>query len=156
MRDMNDVSNARSRGVLIVTAVIVAAAVGGAAALSALRTTPDLDDATPEGVVQAYYQAVVDGREEDALALLTPDLRERCGEDAFRFYPVADTVRVVLVSTEVRGGRAEIEVEIDRVDDPSPFDLDGRSARERLELTRSGRGWLISELPRPIFCEEGS
>lgn len=153
---MNDASSARSRGVLIVMTLVVAAAIGGAATLSALRTTPDLDDATPEGVAQAYYRAIVDGREEDALALLTPELRARCDEDAFRFYPVADTVRIVLVSAEVRGGRAEVEVEIDRIDDPSPFDLDGRSSRERLEMTRSGRGWLISELPRPIFCREGS
>lgn len=156
MRDMHDGTSARSRAVLVVMAVVVAAAIAGAAALSATRSTPDLDASTPEGVAQAYYEALVDGREADAIDLLTPQLRRRCDERDFRFYPADETVRVVLISTRVVNRRAEVEVEIDRIDDVTPFDLDGYSTRERLTMTRSGGRWLISELPRPIVCAEGS
>lgn len=147
---------ARSRMVLAVIVVLVVAAIAGAAVLSVVRTTPDLDPSTPEGVAQAYFEAVLDGAESDALALLTPELQERCVDGKFRRFFGADSARVVLTSTEIDDGRAEVDVEIDRISDPSLFDLDEHSTRERLVMTETDVGWVISEEPWPFFCPEGS
>jgi hypothetical protein len=152
---MESRTSAGSRTVLVVVVVLVVAAIAGAAVLSALRSTPDLDPSTPEGVAQAYFSAILDGDERAALSLLTPDLQERCDDRDFRPFFVEDSVRVVLTSTEVTAGEAEVTVEIDRVSDPSPFN-DGYSTHEILTMTTMAGGWVISEVPWPFFCPEGS
>ncbi len=149
-------STERSRVVLVVIVVLVVAAITAAAVLSALRSPTVLDPATPQGVAQSYFDAVLNGEESEALGLLTPELQERCDDRDFRFFFGVDAVRVVLISTEVRGGRAEVQVEIDRAAEPSPFDLDGYSTHERLVMTETDAGWAISEVPWPFFCPEGS
>lgn len=149
-------ANERSRAVLIVIVVLVVSAIAGAATLSIVRSTPDLDPTTPEGVAQAYFEAVIAGEDLRSLEMLTPELRDRCDVRNSRFFRESASVRVVLVSTEIVGDRAEVNVEVDQVANPSPFDLDGFSSRQRLVMTRIAGGWEISEAPWPYFCPEGS
>ncbi len=153
---MNNSRAVSSRVVLSVIVALVVVAITGAAVLSVLRPAPDLDPWTPEGVAQAYYQAILDGEEADALALMSPEIQQRCRDRDFRFFFVANSGRVVLTSTEVREGRAEVEVEIDKVSDPSLFDLESYSTHERLVMTETATGWPISEVPWPFHCPEGS
>jgi hypothetical protein len=153
MRSSNAV---RSRAVLVVIVVLVIGAIAAAAVLSAVRTAPEFDPATPEGVAQSYFEALLDDNEEDALALMTTQLRERCGDRSLRTYFLADSVRVVLESADIGVERAVVEVEIDQISDPSPFDVDGYSMKQRIVMTAVDGGWEISEVPWPFFCPEGS
>ena len=137
-------------GVLVVTAIAVAAV------LSAVRSTPDLDPTTPEGVAQAFYRAILDGDDTAALLLMTPALRERCDGQHFRGFYYSESVRVVLTGTDISSDEARVDVEIDRVSDPSPFDIEGYSSRERLTMTKTDGGWEIAEAPWPFRCPEGS
>ena len=142
--------------VLAVIGVLVVGAIAVAAVLSAVRSTPDLDPTTPGGVAQAYYRAILDGDDSAALLLMTPELREKCDGQHFRGFFFADSVRVVLTGTDISSDRARVDVEIDQVSDPSPFDIDGYSSRERLTMTRTDGGWEIAQAPWPFFCPEGS
>lgn len=153
---MSNTRAARSKVVLAVIMVVVVAAIAGAAVLSALRPAEDLDPSTPEGVAQAYYQAIFDGEEADALALMTPELQERCRDRDLRRFFVADSNRVLLTSTKVSDARAVVEVEIDKGSESSPFDLEGYTIYEILVMTETDTSWAISEVPWPFHCPEGS
>ena len=89
---MSDSTSTGSRMVLAVIGVLVVGAIAVAAVLSAVRSTPDLDPTTPEGVAQAYYRAILDGDDSAALLLMTPELREKCDGQHFRGFYFADSV----------------------------------------------------------------
>lgn len=153
---MSSNTASKSRAILGLIAFVVVASIATAAVLSATRRIPDLDPATPEGVAQAYFKAVLDADDGGALALMAPELRDRCDDPSFRPFFSDDMVRVVLVSSTVAAGRAVVEVDIDHVPDPSPFDVEGYSSRERLVMHPTATGWEIAEPPWPYFCPEGS
>jgi len=153
---MSDSTSTSSRLVLRVIGVLVVTAIAVAAVLSAVRSTPDLDPTTPEGVAQVFYRAILDGDDTAALLLMTPALRERCDGQHFRGFYYSDSVRVVLTGTDISSDEARVDVEIDRVSDPSPFDIEGYSSRERLTMTKTDGGWEIAEAPWPFRCPEGS
>jgi hypothetical protein len=62
-----------------------------------------LDASTPEGVVQRYSAAVLDGDEDTALDFLTDEARVDCGSIATT---ETETLRISLVSTTERRWRA--------------------------------------------------
>ncbi len=131
-------------------AVVVGVAVV-AAVVSATRQAPDYDPASPEGVVQRYLAAVLEGDLAAAAARLEPD--SRCTvEDLDRAY-VPDGVRAVLRGAEVDGQKAVVKVDL-AVSSGGLFDGSEFTDDQTFRLSRSGDGWRIAGSPWPLdSCE---
>lgn len=140
---------------LVVIGILALGAIGAAVYLTVVRSASDRDPGTPEGVAQAYFRAVLDQDDSAARSLMTPDLAARCNDGRI-YIATSGSTRVVLDATDVQSGRAVVTVEISEMTDPSPFDVDGYSHRERLVMTGAPGEWSISEQPWPYFCPEGS
>lgn len=125
--------------ILVVLALaVIAIAVGG--------RTISLDPDSPEGVVQRYTQAVIDGDRPTAEALLADG--DRC--DSYQD-PYMDTdIRVTLGDVRITGDTAVVEVTVGYGGgDPfAPYDYSDRS---RFLLTNVDGAWLIDETPWPFW-----
>lgn len=139
------------RVLAIVVAVVVAVAV-----LTALLATHGsvrhYDRNTPEGTVQSYVAAVLDGDRERAAAFLAEDGPCSIDDLDLSYPPTYD--RVTLVDSETDGDTARVEVEA--VNSEGPFGA--FSFREPLafDLERSGSGWSITGQPWPMYdCLKG-
>ncbi len=107
------------------------------------RGTPALlDESTPEGVVQRYSVAVIDGDDEAALGYLSDDAKEKCG----RVDNTVDSgIRVTLDSTVLRGDSANVTVLISRYDG-GPFGSE-YSYEETFRLVKDGDSWRVETAP---------
>jgi hypothetical protein len=135
--------------VIVVAAMIALSAL--VVALAATRSPTQLDSRSPEGVVQAYLRAVLDGDHGAAARYLDPD----GGCDAADLDQAGrpGPVRAALTRSVVDGPRAQVEVELTM--GSAPF---GSGYRETstFQLTRSGAGWLLTGSPWPLFdCTGG-
>ncbi len=130
-------------GLLVVTALAVVF----------LRPDPELRGAgTPEGVVQRYSAAVIDGDERSAAGFLH-EAPEPCGEWESG---VDEDLRVSLVSTDTRGGAAEVKVSVVSFDPGGPFGSSEYETEETFELKKTGGTWLIDTAPwRLRVCGSG-
>ena len=96
--------------VLVAIVAAVAALVVLSLVLVFTRGEPaPLDASTPEGVVQRYAAAVIDGDEATATTYLTDAARKTCQHTD---YPVTEDLRVALVSTTVRENTADVRVSL--------------------------------------------
>ena len=135
---------------IVVGLVVLLAVVAGV--LAANRTVADHDRSTPEGVVQAYVVAVIDGDHEEAAGLLAEDSSCDVGDLESSYAPEVD--RVVLRDSEVDGDQARVEVET--VSAEGPFGAFDYSERHTFRLERTGTGWRITGRPWPLFeCFKG-
>lgn len=109
------------------------------------RDAPEtLDSSTPEGVVQAYSLAVIDGDEAAAAALLTADASAGCGPVE---HGPTDNLRVVLVSTTVRSDSADVVVSLVTSFDDGPFGASEYEFESNFDLVRVDGAWLIGTAP---------
>ena len=124
-----------------------------AGVLSATRPVPEYDRGTPEGVVQAYLTAVIDGDHQDAVEFLAAE--SSCTvEDLDRSY-LPDGVRVVLRDTEVDGDTAQVKVDV-VMSSGGPLDGSEYAEQHTFRLTRARGGWLITGAPWPMYeCSKG-
>jgi len=129
-------------GVLVVIALVVVFT----------RGEPEqLDEASPEGVVQRYSAAVVDGDEAAAIEYLVPELAEDCvrmpsGEPA--------GIRVTLVDTTERDDTADVEVRIVTTYGEGPFGSSEYEERGVFDLVRVDGDWRIESAPWPLtICD---
>lgn len=108
----------------------------------------ELDPDSPEGVVQRYIEAWLEGSE--AAHLLVDG--DECTE---RFPPPNDvTLRVVLESSEIAGDEAEVRVVITETYG-EPLDQSQYTSTETFTLERTEEGWRIDRLPpRFEICPE--
>ena len=120
-----------------------------AGVFSATRPVTDHDRATPEGTVQEYVSAVVEGDPQRAIALLGPDAACTV-EDLDRAHR-SDDVRVVLRDTHVDGDIARVEVEM-IISTGGPFDSSEYGEEHTFRLTRAGDEWRITGEPWPMFA----
>lgn len=95
---------------VITVIVLVAAAVG----FTFVRG-PMLDPSTPEGVVQHYLQAVVEGRRSDARSYLSDRLQRECESEMPR-YRSRDAYRIEWIETVVEGSTATVETSVAQQD----------------------------------------
>lgn len=138
---------ARPNVVLLVIAVLVAALAVIAALVAANRTPPSPDLGTPEGVVQEYVIAVLDGDQERMETFLDPALG--C-EAPFPFFTQPRPASLSVVSTRVSGSSATVVVEITE-GGGGPLPGGSSTHRETFSLvSRDGR-WLIAGNPWPIY-----
>lgn len=122
--------------VLVVVAVVVVFTRG--------ESTP-LDASTPEGTVQQYATAVIDGDVDTAADLLSPALLDECkgiGQGS-----IVGDYRITLVSSTVRGDTATVTVTISSRYGSGPFDSSQYEREDAFRLEKSGDGWLIAAAP---------
>jgi hypothetical protein len=130
------------RAILIAVALLVVIAVVVVVVRNA--TTVVLDPATPEGVVQRYSQAVIDGDHPTAYSLLSADSRHPCD-----YYDPAPTgIRLALRSTTLSGTtNALVRVTISKSYNGGPFSSNEDSYDDEFILVKSGGTWLIYSAP---------
>jgi hypothetical protein len=148
-----DATPARPDRTLLVILGVIAALVILALVVVLSRGEPEpLDEATPEGVVQRYSAAVIDGDEEAAMDYLVPELADDCVR--METAPVAD-MRVTLVDTEERDESADVRVIIVvSYGGGGPFGSDEYQEEGVFDLVRDGDGWLIERAPWPLtICD---
>ena len=138
----------RSRRILAAIGALVVVLLGVAVIL-ALQPPPVFDPATPEGTVQGFYQAVLDGDENQAAGYLTDALRNRCDVGEIRDVGRGGA-RVVVIDTEIAGSDAEVEVEITETFGEGPFDAGSYTFDETVVMELGGDRWLIAERPWPF------
>jgi hypothetical protein len=115
---------------LIVIAALVLSAV--AALVSSLREEVKYSASSPEGVVQMYLIAIIEGKNDQAASYFVSD--STCdASDIDRAY-VSETLRVNLISTSVDGNSAYVKI------DAHTYRLSKESGR-----------WLIEGIPWPLW-----
>jgi hypothetical protein len=130
---------------LVVTVVVVGAVAG------TLRAPTPLDEQSPEGVVQAYLQAVLDGDHLAAVAFFSDDTARDCQASDFRNAWVPESLTATLDAVHVRGDDATVRVRLRTVAGPGPFGGDGYSSLETLTLAREDAQWRITGAPWPLL-----
>ncbi len=121
-------------GVVVVIALIAVFARGG---------PPQYDEDTPEGVVQRYAQAVIDGDVETALTLLVPEIADSCD----RLPTGIDDYRVTLLETIERSDTARVEVLVTTIYESGPLGTNEYQSEEVFGLVAADGGWLIDATP---------
>lgn len=110
-----------------------------------------LDEGTPEGVVQRYSQAVVDGDTETALTYVIPEVADAC---VSRYVSDEDT-RITVLETEERDDSAHVRVLIVTVYGTGPFGADEYEAESAFDLVKVGGDWLVEVAPwRLAVCDD--
>lgn len=106
---------------------------------------------SPEGVVQRYAQAVVDGDIDQALGHLVPEDAEDCD----RLETSGADHRITLVRTSDRGDTARVEVIVTEVIGGGPFGPDEYQSDAVFALTRVDGLWKLDVVPwQFVICAE--
>jgi hypothetical protein len=141
------------RTLLVILAVIAGLVIVALIVVFSRGEPAPLDQSTPEGVVQSYAAAVIDGDEADATGHLVPEIGDDCVpmESA-----PTDGMRVTLVSTTERDDTADVEVLIAWSYEQGPFGGSGVEERGEFDLVRDDGRWLIESAPWPLtICDPG-
>ncbi|WP_307040617.1 hypothetical protein [Agromyces ramosus] len=122
-------------GVLVIVALIVVFTRGEAV---------PLDEASPEGVVQRYSAAVLEGDEQAAIGYLTPELGDPCRRMGLA---TTDGMRITHVSTTERDDTAHVRVLISTSYDGGMFGSSQYEEEADFDLVKAGDRWLIEMTP---------
>jgi hypothetical protein len=137
-----------NRILTIALAVIVVLAVV-AALVSRTRSAPELEPGSPEATVQAYVDAALAGKSDEAARLLEPG-GECSADDLARTTGMgAPSVRVVLVHSSVEGSTATVEVKLVYATG-DPFTASEYTEPHIYRLKRSGNAWVLTGVPWPL------
>lgn len=149
--DMN-VDSTRGRSLGLIIGVVLVVAVAAAAIFTSLRPSAQLDPNTPEGAVQAFFQAVEADDWDRLWALLATSLQEQCEPSDLASFQ-DDIDRAVIANVETAGKETIVEVRASRVvvDDPlNPYSYDDTF---RFVLIEEGGRSAVAELPYQFFCD---
>jgi|FLYL01.1.fsa_nt_gi hypothetical protein len=114
------------------------------------RQPVDLDPGSPEGTVQEFVEAVLEGDVDRAEELATQPLCD-FGFDPF----VREDFQISLIDSEIRGDRAEVRVLITTFGGESPFERYESSYEDRFLLVRVDGDWKVDSSPWPFgLCPE--
>jgi hypothetical protein len=149
-RPLPPVSSCRTRVVGWFLVGLLATVVLGGIVVGLLREPVVVDLSTAHGTVQAYTQAVLDGRWADASDLLSEELSSRCTIADLRNAWVEEPAVVYLEDVQVADGRAEVRVVLRPLAPPDPFGAD-RGSTEVFDLVRESGAWRITAEPWPIY-----
>lgn len=142
------IATQRILAVIVVFTLVLAAA---AAVLSTTRKTEEFSASTPEGVMQLYLRAVIDGRYESAAQYFS-NSSECDATDIDRTW-IPESVRINLGTTEIEGERAFLDVAVEIYSD-GPFD-NGYTEKHSYRLAKESGNWRILGIPWPLYsCEE--
>jgi hypothetical protein len=111
-----------------------------------------LDASTPQGVVQRYSTAVIDGDTATANSYLTEAAKSVCRG----YYDSGPRpVRVVLISTTERDDSAQVRVSLVSSGGGGPFGSAEYEMEDRFALVKSGGRWLIEQAPYQLVSCTG-
>ncbi|MFC9917016.1 hypothetical protein [Agromyces binzhouensis] len=139
------------RTLVVILAVLGVLVIVALVAVLTRGEPEQLDADTPEGVVQQYSAAVIDGDEAAAMDHLVPELAEDCTR-----MPSAEPagIRVTLVDTTVRDDTADVDVLIVTTYGDGPFGASEYEERGVFDLVRVGGEWRIESAPWPLtICD---
>jgi hypothetical protein len=140
-----DAAASKPDRILIVILAIIAVLVVAALAVVFTRGQPALlDEATPQGVVQRYSAAVIDGDESAAAAYLTEAARNQCVNFE---RSSTNNLRVTLVSTTERPSSADVRVLMVASNGGGPFGNSEYENEDVFDLVKTDGKWLIESAP---------
>ena len=122
-------------GALVIVALIVVFTRGEAV---------PLDESTPEGVVQRYSAAVLEGDEDAAIEYLAPELGDPCRRVGL---VSTDGVSISHVSTTERDDSADVRVLIVTSYEGGLFGSSQYEEEADFDLVKAGDRWLIESTP---------
>jgi hypothetical protein len=132
------------RILVIILAIIAVLVVAALAVVFSRGQPPLLDGATPQGVVQRYAAAVIEGDESAATAYLSEAARTQCvGVEP----SVKDKLRVTLVSTTERVSSADVRVLIAVSSGGGPFGNSEYETEDVFDLVKTDGKWLVDSAP---------
>jgi hypothetical protein len=131
--------------ILIAILAAIALLVVVALAVVFTRGAPEaLDASTPQGVVQRYSTAVIDGDTATANSYLTEAAKSVCRG----YYESGPRpVRLVLISSTERADSAQVRVSLVSSGGGGPFGPSEYEVEDRFALVKSGGSWLIEQAP---------
>jgi hypothetical protein len=133
---------------ILAVIVIAALALSAVAALvSSFREEVKYSTSSPEGVVQMYLTAIIEGKNDQAASYFATD-SECDASDIDRAY-VSETLRVNLVSTSIDGNSAYVKIDANS-GASGPFD-DGYTESHTYRLSKESGRWLIEGIPWPLW-----
>jgi hypothetical protein len=105
---------------------------------------------TPEGVVQRYSQAVIDGDDNTALTYVVPDVASSCDHTG-----TGEDVRITLLKTQVHDTDATVDVQVTTLTHGGLFGTEEFSNEDSFRLVKSGDSWLIASAPWQVAVCSG-
>lgn len=129
---------------MVILAIIGVLAVAALAVVFSRGEPALLDESTPQGVVQRYSAAVIDGDEAAAQAYLTETARTQC-VDFER--SSTENLRVTLVSTTERATSADVRVLMVVSNGSGPFGNSEYETEDVFDLVKTDGKWLIDSAP---------
>jgi len=141
---MTHVFKKLDRTLVTILSIIAALVVIALAVVFFRGTPPQLDPTTPEGVVQAYSAAVIDGDTAAAEAFLTQRLQDNCSRADIG---MLGGIRVTLVSTKLAADTARVRVSVATDDSGGLFGSSDYAPDDVFALVRANGSWAIETAP---------
>jgi hypothetical protein len=141
---MGRATSNRILAVIVIAALVLSAV---AALVSSFREEVKYSTSSPEGVVQMYLTAIIEGKNDQAASYFVTD-SECDASDIDRAY-VSETLRVNLVSTSIDGNSAYVKIDANS-GASGPFD-DGYTESHTYRLSKESGRWLIEGIPWPLW-----
>jgi hypothetical protein len=133
-----------SLAVALMVVIVAGVAVG------VLREPVLLDPHTPEGTVQAFMRAVLDGDWNAARSHITDELKAECTAIDFRHSWIPDSLTATLDDVRIDGDEAEVVIRLRTAAGPGPFG-GGYEATETFDLLREDTAWRVTGQPWPVY-----
>ena len=141
---MGRVASNRILAVIVIAAFLLGVVAG---VVSSFREEVNYSASSPEGVVQMYLTAIIEGKNDQAASYFVSD--STCdASDIDRAY-VSETLRVNLVSTSIDGESAYVKIDAN-TGASGPFD-DGYTESHTYRLSKESGRWLIEGIPWPLW-----
>ncbi|GAB4099949.1 hypothetical protein [Sinomonas halotolerans] len=144
------------------TLIAVLAAIGVLVAVSLVlvlaRGAPEaMDPSSPEGVVQDYSQAVIDGDTDRASSLLSERLKDLCGSSSgyYTSSEYLEGLRIELLSSAARDQTATVKVAVVQTSPGGIFGPSEYSTESSFQLVRDDGEWRIDTVPPMILMCQG-
>lgn len=143
-------SQGRANSVLALIVAVALLLVSVSLFLNSNRDETSLSPSTPEGVVQLYLKAIIEGKHDVAASYFVST--SNCeASDIDRAY-ISDTLRVNLVSSEISGNSAYVKIDANE-SSGDIFDS-GYTQSHTYRLMRESGNWRLEGIPWPLWdCE---
>ena len=138
----NDTSKSRAVLIAVLSAIALVVVIALVAVFTRGAPAP-LPADTPQGVVQRYSQAIVDGDVDEALGYLVPAVADDCE----RMPLGTDDFRVTLLETTESGDTARVRTMVVTIYGSGPLGQSEYESEELFELERIEGDWLIARAP---------
>lgn len=140
-------ARATSNRILLIIAGLSLILVALSAVLTANRDEVELSPTKPEGVVQLYLKAIIEGKNDQAASYFAS--KSECdASDIDRAY-ISDTLRINLVSTSQEGESAYVKIDAN-TGSGGPFE-DGYTESHTYRLIKEAGSWRIEGIPWPLW-----